>query len=86
MNDDDDLRGTAIFDRLAGTLLEVEREAGTFQHRGAGDLILQLFQLGFFHSSPRALTRSLLFDSRPTQSGQDPKAAKSKAGKGAARN
>lgn len=41
--------------RLALALLEVERESRALQHRGAGHLVLQLFQLCFLHLGLRAL-------------------------------
>jgi hypothetical protein len=57
---------------------------GALEHGGAGHLVLQLFQFCF---SILARPDALLFYSIPLlTSGQEPKAAKSKAGKGAARN
>ena len=83
---DDDRRLAAIFDRLARAFLHVEREALALQHGSAGHLVLQFSQIWSFHARPRTRCAPLPSCSRSELAEQDPEAAKSKAGKGAARN
>jgi hypothetical protein len=49
MNDNDDLVAAAVLDRAARAFLGVDGKARRFQHRAAGDLSPQLFQVCFFH-------------------------------------
>jgi hypothetical protein len=82
MDDDDDRSVAAILHRLAGALLHVEGKAQMLEHRGARHLLLQLFQFLLFHLARAPCRAPVLFP--PHTSGQEPEAAKSKAGKGAA--
>jgi hypothetical protein len=77
--------GAAILHRLARALLHIEGKARRAPARRRRAPCPSALPVLLFHSR-RALTRSSSIRFPPRTSGQEPKAAKSKAGKGAARN
>lgn len=60
MNNDDDFVTATEFDRLAGTLLQVDHKARLLQYSGARDTDPQVFQFLFLHSFAGALASAFL--------------------------